>query len=112
MHQFAIPFGEQTGLAAHGRDKEGRIGKIGCARRVEHEGMAVEFEATHGALWPARSLRGGLGSGINGPRVLPSSSGLGHRPLTAKIAGSNPVGSTSHSSSKVLNLASLLRVPR
>lgn len=56
--------------------------------------MAVEFEATHGALWPARSLRGGLSSGINCPRVLPSSSGLGHRPLTAKIAGSNPVGST------------------
>lgn len=27
-------------------------------------------------------------------RVLPSSSGSGHRPLTAKIAGSNPVGST------------------
>ena len=26
--------------------------------------------------------------------MLPSSSGLGHRPLTAKIAGSNPVGST------------------
>ncbi len=32
-------------------------------------------------------------------RLLRSSSGLGHRPLTAKIAGSNPVRSTKKSDS-------------
>ena len=32
--------------------------------------------------------------GIIFNRLLRSSSGLGHRPLTAKIAGSNPVRST------------------
>ena len=37
--------------------------------------------------------------GIIFNRLLRSSSGLGHRPLTAKIAGSNPVRSTKKSDS-------------
>src|SRR5437867_2235065 len=50
-------------------------------------------KAHPGAPIPLHSPRP---EGTISARLLRSSSGLGHRPLTAKIAGSNPVRSTKH----------------
>lgn len=52
------------------------------------------FLVVPGVAWRMSLSNEQGGIEVNSIDVLPSSSGLGHRPLTAKIAGSNPVGST------------------